>query len=222
MLKKAPFQLPDANLIVGRQKAYERIDRDLYIDTGFFVARFSTVELCLTALLAGLSGATDIEAFDILCRGMDARVKTQRLRQAAQRCNGLGPNFSVRLEKFEKGAIPLRNKLVHSALTHSEGEMIPSYYLSGIGNLPWSLSPELKQPTKPQKPDEIRSIDLYAWGLWLSFFADDLTPLINLAQQRGRLEIAQPKSRLQSEDHPGQHHKARYAKVDRPPQTPEE
>jgi len=200
MPKKAPFQASDDLLTQGRNVAYNREDRDLYLDVGMFVTRFSHVELALTHLLAFLTGSHDLEAFDILCRGMDARVKAERLRKAAKRGKGLGPNFSARLKRFEEHAIQVRNLIVHSAITHSEGDGPITYYLSGIASLPWKEL-DMGKPLTTRSPEHLRSLDLYAWSVWLSFFAEDLSQVRRCALAQETLEIAIPKSRLSQEDY---------------------
>lgn len=183
-------------LEAARAKFYaETEDCDLYLDIGFFVARFGMAELAITKILSFLTLSHDLVAFDILCRGMDGRVKVERLRKAAKEVSGIGPNLSDRLTYFEKVTIPLRNKLVHSSLTISEDDGPRRYFASGLANMPWE---ELKMgpPKTARKPEVLPSIEIYAHTVWLTYFTQELSPLQALARQRLKLEIANPMTRL--------------------------
>jgi hypothetical protein len=221
MLKKAPYQPDDEQLKAGREIALNRIDRDLYADVGFFVCNFSLAETTITNILALATGHRDFTTFEILCRGMDARVKLRALRDASKLHRGIGPNLTTRLALFEKGAVPLRNRLLHSSLTHSEGEGDLTYYLSSAAASPWrelKFAPSVRRAA----PEHVRSLDLYAWGVWLHFFAMDLSLVQPLARAGEELEIANPKSRLQPEARPAKPKKAPRTKPDKRDQTPGE
>lgn len=183
----------------ARAKAYESTDRDLWLDLGFFHSWFGFVDIGLAKLLLYSTKSQDLEAFDILCRGLDARAKLERLRQATARHGGIGPNLSARLTRFEK-AIKLRNKLSHSSITISEDDGARRYFVSGLANMPWKEL-GMGPPKTKLKPLVVRSIEIYGWGVWLSFLGRDLASVQPLAQLGATLEIAHPKSRLRWEDH---------------------
>src|SRR5690242_324076 len=107
--------ISDEELAKGREQTYAGVDRDLYTDIGFFTTWFGGAELRVTMLLAMFTNSRDLEAFDILCRGMDARVKTERLQQAIKRHGKLGPELNLRLAAFHDEIIPLRNQIAHSS-----------------------------------------------------------------------------------------------------------
>jgi hypothetical protein len=215
MIRKAPYQASDEQLEAGRLRAYQRPEGDMFADVGFFMCWFATAEYVLTSLLAFSTASRDFEAFDILCRGMDARVKIERLRKSAARHGGIGPNLTKRLDVFEKGAIHLRNKIVHNAITHNEDDGDRRYFLSGPANAPWAEL-GMVAPKTSQRPIVVRSVDLYAWGTWLSFFTEDLNTVSRKAMKRLALEIDEPKSRLPPEDQPASRRKADRAMPDRP------
>lgn len=201
MVKKAPYQPDDDSLAKGRNELLSREERDMFFDVGFFVAEYAAVELGITYILARATGFDDLRPFELLSRGMDAKVKLRSLRQAAKLMNGIGPNLGERLSLFEDGAIPLRNKLMHNSLTYNEDDGPRTYYLASVANPPWRelKMPKRAHPTHP--PDRIRSVDLYAWGLWLSNFALDLVPVQPQARTGARLEIDHPKSLVRQADH---------------------
>jgi hypothetical protein len=190
----------------------------MYLDIGFFVSWYATAELALTATLAASTGTVDLEAFDILCRGMDARKKLERLRLSAKRHGGIGPNIRARFDFFEKKIIPLRNKIVHSSIAISEDDGPTRYWLSGIANLPWAQL-GMGQSKTGLEPYEISSRDLYSTGVWLSFFRQDLSTLPMLARARVQLEIDNPRSRLPEEVRPQNQRKAGSAKTDKRTRT---
>ncbi len=195
MLKRAPYQASDELLKQARKVSQNHDERDLFFDIGMFVSWYAAVELAITKTLAVITNSHDLEAFDILCRGMDARVKVERLRKFAKRTGGFGSNLSARMAVFERDAIPLRNKLVHSVLTYSEDAGPRKYFISGLSNMPW-VELGMGEPTTSSKPDIISSIDLYAWATWLSFFGQDLNAMQPLAIAQKQLEIESPRSRL--------------------------
>lgn len=221
MIKKAPYQASDDLLKAGRNALQGWEDRELYFDVGFFICQFAQVEMVLTYILAYATGFSDFRPFEVLARGMDSRVKLRALRDAAKARNGLGPNLTARLALFERGAIPLRNKLLHSSLSHSEGDEPLTYFLASAATPPWrelGFAPRFKS----EPPERVRSLDLYAWGVWLSYFISDLTPVQKLAVDGVELEIANPKTRLPPADHQAKHPKALRAKPDKQTQTKRE
>jgi hypothetical protein len=203
----------------GREKTYSGLDRDLYCDIGFFATWFGMAELRVTLLLAQFTGVRDIEAFDILCRGMDARVKTERLRLAIKRHALIGPELNLRLAYFNDEVIPLRNKLMHSSFSNAEGEGPRHYYLSGLANMPWNEL-NMGKPQTKLKPTVVHSLDLYGKGVWLSYFAHDLNP-VTANDPRGKsiVEIASPKSKVPEAFRQKHQRKADRATPDKQHQT---
>ena len=85
----------------------------VYAGLGFFQTSFTTAEAFLTMLLAALCKAP-IDRFEITARGLDARIKCERIRVAAKQFSALGPNYDDWLSTFERSCIKLRNKLNHN------------------------------------------------------------------------------------------------------------
>jgi hypothetical protein len=182
----------------SKAQNYTGKDLDLYTDLGFFNAWFAMAELSLTALLALASKAPDLAIFDVLCKGMDARVKVERFRKLVAPAGGGGPNLKSRLKTFEEKAIPLRNKLAHSAITINEDDGPRTYYLSSLSNLPWAELGERPPFPVSGKPEAIMSNDLHSWGLWLAHVAKDFGAAFNHAASTGVFEIVSPVTPEQS------------------------
>lgn len=205
--------LSHEEFLAARKKAYSGVDRDMYLDIGFFIAWYAQAELALTAVLAASVQISDLATFDMLCKGMDARVKIDRLRKSAKRHGGIGPNISARLKLFEERVTPLRNKVAHSSITFSEDDKPRRYWLSGLANLPWE-----ELGLGPRKTDippyEVSSRDIYSCGVWLSFFAMDMSSLQRLASARKQLELDAPRSRILEEGGRDSQRKSRSSKSD--------
>ena len=201
----------------SREKQYEGADRDLYLDLGFFHAWFSLAELAITTMLAIASKATDLKTFDILCKGMDARVKVERLRKLTP----VGPNLQARLSRFEKGAIGLRNKLAHRSFGINEDDGPRRYYLSSLSCLPWELTGSEK-PTEADDPEVITSSDLHGWGLWLEALTRDFSAASRHAMRTGVFEIVTPKTKVPPAAHPQNPQRDRLSTPDTQPQTDKE
>jgi hypothetical protein len=184
----------------GRERTYSSSDRDLYLDVGFFISVFSSAELAITSLLAILTQSKDLAAFDLLCKGMDIRVKIQRIRQAANKHGGIGSNLQKRLDFFEKNAISLRNKISHRSFAICEDDGPRRYFLFTLSNMPWG---ELKfgTPLTPDKPETIPSLEIYACAMWVNTFRKDLLSVMNAAIDGASLEVSNPVSRLPQKDH---------------------
>lgn len=184
---------------LSRDTIYPGADRDLYLDVGFFITWFALVEISLTGLLFGVTRSSDLVTFDILCRGMDARVKIERLRKAAKRHEGIGPNLSARLTYFHDRAIPIRNSLAHGAFSSNEDDGPRRYFVSSLSSLPWKELGQEPPAQKSEPPKVITSHELHAWGLWFSLFKEDLRR-VYAAGPNGMLEIDQPRSKVPPAD----------------------
>lgn len=66
----------------SRSRIFSGADRDLYLHAGYFMTWFNQIESQLTFLLAKVLGMRDLEQFELLIGGMDARVKCERLKKA--------------------------------------------------------------------------------------------------------------------------------------------
>jgi hypothetical protein len=65
-----------------RDKIFGGPDRDMFLHVGYFLCWFAHVELNLTFLLARAINHRQLDDFELLVKGMDARVKCERLRKA--------------------------------------------------------------------------------------------------------------------------------------------
>ncbi|WP_371432094.1 hypothetical protein [Novosphingobium sp.] len=180
-----------------RQAVNTLPDSVMYIDIGYFIAWYASVELGITALLALASQASSLSSFDTLCSGMDARVKIERLRKILKAGPGIGSALDERLHYFDKKARPIRNRLAHASLAISESGST-EYYASSLGSLPWKqLGLDPAHPDhKP--PIVITPAQLLGWGAWFQHFGRDLSAAFNHALQTGVFEIVEPESPLPS------------------------
>jgi hypothetical protein len=189
--------ITDDELEQGRQQTYAGVDKDLYLDAGFFTTWFGMAELSVTALLAHFTGSQDLEAFDILCGSLGAGTKVDKLRKAIKRHGKMGPELNLRLAYFTDEIVSLRNKVMHSCFSNAEVEGPRSYFLSGLANLPWEKL-KMGKPKTKLKPTVVNSLDLYAKGVWLNYLAHDLGHVVTAEDQAGEpiIEIIDAKSKV--------------------------
>jgi len=131
------------------------------------------------------------DIFEALIKGMDARVKVERLRKITK--NGpikIGPMLKCRLEAFEKESIPIRNKIAHnSVIKHPTGDI---FYFTDIVRMPFSALgfPGFVGP----QADHVSGLRLYEHGLWLNLFSHDIIGALERGTHDGMLEIVRPRS----------------------------
>jgi hypothetical protein len=172
-----------------RDKVFSGQDRDLFLHIGYCMSAFSMVELNITFLLARTIDYKHLDNFELLVKGMDARVKCERLRKALKgRKKALGNNFKERLAHFENKVIGLRNKITHSMLSSPRHDGVLAFVT--LAKLPWAL-PGSKQIGTP--PEVMSTLELFENALWLNFFADDLNAAGRVFD-RETLEIDHPRS----------------------------
>lgn len=167
-------------------------DANLYLHIGHFMSWFSAAEIRITMLLQVATENRDAESFELLTRGMDARIKCERLRKACKKEDLLGPNLAQRLRIFENRVIPLRNKLAHCMV------MAPDpnggiFYLSTLARLPYKA---FEREQSGLEPESMRSIDLFRWGHWTCLFSWDLQPALHETTKSGKFEVENPRSPL--------------------------
>ena len=103
------------------------------------------------------------ERFELVARGMDIRVKCERMRAAIGINRKIGPNMEARLKAFEKTLIKMRNKMLHSwAVLDTEKKSI--IHLASMS----------KMPTSRIKPPQVSSNELAFLSYWLFKFNSDL------------------------------------------------
>jgi hypothetical protein len=162
-------------------------DRELIEHVGAFTVHFSIVELLLTEILNVATGNVPYGKFDLLVRGMDPRVKCQRLREACKAYLPMGPNLTDRVNHFETKLVPLRNRLVHSWPQLQDRRI----YFGTVGNTVSDTS----VPQHSIGTDEIR-----IHSLWLNLFVADLLGVLQRLNAKQTCEIIAPKSGLPKDD----------------------
>lgn len=133
-----------------------------YAIVGKFFTNFAFCELILTHLLAHLIKARDMEAFELVVRGMDARVKSERMRRAFAKYGLMGEGFKVRLDFFDKHAIPLRNLLAHNA--HFAPSHDADHLLIGRPSKPASFLPGESETVSVERIEDV-SDWLHGWAM---------------------------------------------------------
>ncbi len=69
-------------LVALRKNFLDGSDKEMPSHLGVYLQWFGIAEVCITTMLAIVLRFSDWEKFEIIVRGMDARVKCERLRQA--------------------------------------------------------------------------------------------------------------------------------------------
>lgn len=184
-----------AELNAMRAKLFEDA-RDLYLHIGYFITWFTTVETHLTFQLAITLDYSQLGDFELLVKGMDARVKCERLRKACKNRRPMGTNFAKRLLFFEKRMIPLRNKLTHSLVAMPDRS--GAFYFTSLSRIP-SAALGLDHVGEP--PESMTGHQLFEHGFWLNCFAADLAEVLRTGFRGKTLEIDHPRSRLPTACH---------------------
>ncbi len=165
-------------------------DRHLYSHIGFFMSWFAAAEMSVSFLLALATKSIDMEGFKLLVRGMDARVKCERLRKASKSYKPIGAALDDRLKNFEKTMIGTRNKIAHSVVVCPE----PFDKIYFCSHNEWPSQYFEVADKNPNPPEFISTIALFKQGLWLNFFSYDLHSLVKTEAQAVVLEITHPHS----------------------------
>jgi hypothetical protein len=174
-----------------RRKVFNAEDQELYLHLGYFLSWFSAVEAYLTLLIAMLTDSKNLENFDLLARGLQARQKVERLRILAKKYRPFGPNLTALLELFEWESIPLRNDLSHSRLLHAHR---PGTFLITT----------IAQKTEQEGARTISAIELFERGHWLHCLQYDLGIMLANGLPPQTLEIDAPKTPLHRAVNPSQ------------------
>ena len=157
---------------------------NLHAGIGYFIVAYSKVELAITVLLALLTKNENFEAFHILTRGMDLRVKIERLRELCKPLFLIEPKSAVdmRLELLGHKICTLRNKLSHSSIDIPVGT-VPEIGLAGINAL---------HPAKRTDNVELLHLEKLAiYTDWCESFFPDLLSLCSLAKKSAKFSIGQ-------------------------------
>lgn len=188
-------RLPPQRLAALRTRFLTGDDARLPLHLGNYLHWFGIAEVNITAILAFILNLTQREQLEYIVRGMDARVKCERLRQAARAYRPLGDNLKSSLSVFEQECIPLRNRVAHSwPFLDTKTDII---YFGTFGRFPgiaddgdWKFDPSTRQ---------IHIDDLFSQAMWLNSFSGHLLTALHRAIGGGPLEVDDPKSRLPQE-----------------------
>ena len=182
----------DADLLKAqRTKKFAGLDSEMFLHIGFFTSAYALAELRLTALLAKATQITNLRSFDLLTRGMDVRVKIERLRRACDRGPQIGPSLSARLDIFNNIMRPFRNQISHSATVPSNDGLSISF--ASLAAMP--LSVQNRHPDQEISP-EIPMLEVFEYCAWLRFFEHDLRDAHRGLAIRGSFETEPPRAPL--------------------------
>lgn len=163
----------------------------LALHTGYFIMWFGACEGIITQMLAHVLGFSDhVQRLEFVTRGLDAKAKCERLRQAAKLLNPLGQNLNERLIYFQEKIVPLRNRIAHTWMVLEDDGRI---HFTSLGKLHDTTF--LSDPSIPSAPDNIHLDDFFDRGAWLHAFSVDLLDAMEASALHGRvLEIEHPRS----------------------------
>jgi hypothetical protein len=177
-----------------RKDIFESEDRNLFLHLGYFVAWYGSTEIWLTYLLSIAVNTNDLDSFNLLTRGMDAKVKCERLR-AACRFNGytIGPNLDDRLAYFHERIIRTRNRILHTFPVVLDDDLNTIHFTT-IGKIPGQVRGYVDGGVPTMLLDQ-----LFEQGYWLNHFAEDISSITKKRIDPKTLEIANPLSTLPTE-----------------------
>jgi len=173
---------------LSRDDCFKHGYRELYLDIGFFNAKFASVEFALSYLLLLASDAHDPRGVQRLMVSLDANAKASRFRLACAAHGAIGPNLDARLRVFEEQSIALRDKIVHSTIL--PGDDWPHSYeffstVQGLNGV--TIAAPRSTPS-----ETVRSDRIWKHGMWLNGLVGDLSAAA-LAWTVGRaFEIPSP------------------------------
>lgn len=173
-----------------REDCFKHGYRELYLDIGFFNAKFAGVEFVINSLLllAAESGAAP--AIEALVGSIDIQAKLDRFRRDAAARGAIGPNLAARLGVFETQSIPLRDKLKHSAIVPGDDWPDSYEFFSALEHLKAaSGQPDWAEPSENMRADRI-----WKHGIWLHNFLTDLGTVGLTWTMTGAFEIAAPRT----------------------------
>jgi hypothetical protein len=173
-------------------------DATLFLHTGFFISSYALVELRISSILAKATGVTTLIGFDLLTRGMDLRVKIERLRAACEKGLPLGPNLDARLDVVNKTMRPIRNKIAHqNCVLNPDGKTISFATLAAMPDFFTHRHPDQTDP------ETIDCLDLFEYCGWLRLFNRDCRDVNRDAARNKMFEITNPLTPLgRGPDHP--------------------
>jgi hypothetical protein len=150
---------------------------------GAFLIYYAIAETYLTLILARLSDQSDMDRFEIIAKGMDARVKLERVRSLAKHYAPIGPNLDLRLKHFESKCIRTRNHLSHSWPVLGEDKNTVTFSPKG-------------DHRKIKRSETITLDELVTLIVWLYDLRADLETAFKSLHAGEAFEVATPKSEL--------------------------
>jgi hypothetical protein len=190
--------MSEDHLRKAREKTFAGIDRDQYLHVGYFLTWYGMVEHRITLMMAMVAQERDLEAFHLVTKGMDARTKTQRLRELCKVKNReIGPNLLPRLKHFQDNVCKFRDRLSHTALIRDENE--ERFHFMPLDRSP-AKALGMPKETDLRPTDSIDYLEFFERGYWLNWFNDDLAPVVERARTGLSLEIDNPRSPLRVAD----------------------
>jgi len=167
----------DRDLADTRSKAFESEDKEMFLHVGHFTVWYGSAEFTLTLLIHAFSGNIHPRQFHALTKGMDGKVKVERLKKLVQVAGWeISKPLTKRIDHFLNVLVPTRNLLMHSHMYWPEGGNLQ---LTSIGAPPVLDGEMLGDP-----PTVISGLELFEKGTWLSLFAHDLTLALREVQAR--------------------------------------
>lgn len=167
---------------------------------GYFLMWFGTAEVGITTLLALILKLGPMDRIEYLVRGMDARVKCERVREAAASLYPLGPNLDARLKYFQETIVPIRNGIAHSWTVMDAKTKIVSFRSAGKVISSAHNDPKVRRMTLDELMD---------YGIWVHAFGAEIFEVITGAVDEQPLEIVDPTTGLPT-----------APPMDRPPKEP--
>jgi hypothetical protein len=140
-----------------------------YTHLGHFMAWFSIAEMNLTVTLGVVVQAANMESFELLVRGMDARIKCERLRAAVTAVSTLGPNIASRIDHFEKKICKLRNLMAHRWPAFDEASQ--TVYFCSLGGI---FNPKDGLPPRNKRPPFYSLDQIFDQAMWCNSFTSHL------------------------------------------------
>jgi hypothetical protein len=169
----------------------ESPDNEMFLHIGFFISCYAVTELRLSTLLAKATQITNLRSFDLLTRGMDVRVKIERLRRACEKRPPIGPNLSARLAILDGTMRTFRNHIAHSATVPSSDKLSISF--ASLSAMPVSVT---NRHPDQEISAEITTLELFEYCAWLRFFQIDLREAHRGLAHRGMFETDPPHAPL--------------------------
>lgn len=187
-------------------------DQQMSMIVGYFLIWYAQIDLGITNILIALARSKDLARFAVLTRGMDAKVKIDRIKELAKLDDGLGPNLEARLDYFYRRIAGLRNRLAHSTVRQKEHE-IGNYQIVSFAS--WATV-NADYDRLNELGTHVTAKELLELGTWMRKFVPDIGQAMSAAT-RGRIpEIDNPLTVLPTDALPNHPQPKKPAKKRKP------